>query len=356
MFIPRTLAETEGPGRGAWARALIVGTFIALALFATLSVSLGGGQVDLSVGDVAQTDIRASQTVNFISESQTEAAREAAADAVAPVYEQIAPRADIRARQLRFYDALARSITNLLTQRNAGTLSSAEVVTRLNEMAPTFTDEQVALVSPMTVSHWTSVSAAGRTVLEAALSGEVREDAISEARQELRARRHRVAGAAGARAGRRPGRGPAGRQYADLRRPDRGRAAGRSRAGRAGRGGGAAGPDGGARRRPDHRARPREARPAGADPTAHGGDDHRRPRTDRSPAVGVAGRLPVALRARGLVPQPVAAALRPCAGGECRGGAHRGRSNACGPTSFRRPPPCSSSRSCSTPVPQRRWR
>ena len=186
MFIPRTLAETEGPGRGAWARALIVGTFLALAIFATLSVSLGGGQVDLSVGDVAQADIRASKTVNFLSDSQTEAARQAAADAVAPVYEQIAPRADIRARQLRFYDALARSITNILTQRNAGTLSPADVVTRLNETAPTFSDEQVALVAPMTVSHWTSVSAAGRTVLEAALSGEVREDAISEARQQLR--------------------------------------------------------------------------------------------------------------------------------------------------------------------------
>ena len=53
MFIPRTLASTESTGRGAWARATIVGGFLALALFAVMSVSIGTGQVNLAAGDVA---------------------------------------------------------------------------------------------------------------------------------------------------------------------------------------------------------------------------------------------------------------------------------------------------------------
>src|SRR6185503_1393759 len=92
MFIPRTLAQTESSGRGAWARAAIVGGFLAVALFAVLSVNVGSARLNLSEGDVAQADITAPFTRSFVSDSQTKAAQEAAENAVAPVYEQIAPR------------------------------------------------------------------------------------------------------------------------------------------------------------------------------------------------------------------------------------------------------------------------
>src|SRR6476660_2727123 len=98
MFIPRTLAQTESRGRGAWLRAVIVGGFLTVAIFAVLSVSVASGQVNLAEGDVATADITAPITVNFISDSQTEAARAAAAEAVEPVYEPIAPLADISDR------------------------------------------------------------------------------------------------------------------------------------------------------------------------------------------------------------------------------------------------------------------
>jgi membrane-associated HD superfamily phosphohydrolase len=96
MFIPRTLAEKESSGRAAWARAAIVGGFLALALFAVLSVNVGSGQVNLAAGDVANADITAPISTSYFSKSLTEAARTAAAEAVIPVYEEIAPRADIR--------------------------------------------------------------------------------------------------------------------------------------------------------------------------------------------------------------------------------------------------------------------
>ena len=122
MFIPRTLARTEGPGAGAWARAVIVGGFIAVAIFAVLSVSFGSAEVNLSVGDVATDDISAPRSVSFISDYQTEAARQAAAAAVPPVYEPIALLTDIRGRQLRSYDNITRSVRTVLIERDLATI------------------------------------------------------------------------------------------------------------------------------------------------------------------------------------------------------------------------------------------
>jgi cyclic-di-AMP phosphodiesterase PgpH len=186
MFIPRTLAQTEGPGPRAWARAAIVGAFLAVAIFAVLSANITTGQVNLAVGDVAQADIRAPQAISFISNSQTQAARDAAAAAVAPVYEPIGPLADIRDRQLRLYDAVAASISTVLVGRDAGTLTITEVPLRLRTVAPAFSDAQVNLVAAMQAARWQQVAEAGRAVLEATMSAEVRDDQVATARQQVR--------------------------------------------------------------------------------------------------------------------------------------------------------------------------
>ncbi|MEP7040042.1 MAG: HDIG domain-containing metalloprotein [Chloroflexota bacterium] len=186
MFIPRTLAGTESSGRGAWARAAIVGGFLALALFAVLSVNIGTGQINLAVGDVATADITAPLTVGYFSDSLTEAARTAAADAVNPVYEPIAPLADIRDRQLRVYDNLARSVRTVLIQRDAGTIEPDAVLVRLSSAVPAFTDDQIALLAAIPIDTWTRITDAGRAVLESTLSGEVRDDMLADARQQVR--------------------------------------------------------------------------------------------------------------------------------------------------------------------------
>ena len=186
MFIPRTLASTESTGRGAWARAAIVGGFLALAIFAVLSVSIGTGQVNLSVGDVANADITASATRSFVSESLTVAARTAAADAVAPVYEPIAPLPDIRDRQLRVYDNVTRSVRTVLIQRDAGAIEADAVLTRLSSALPAFTDEQITLLAALPVDTWTRITDAGRAVLETILSAEVPDDKVADARQQVR--------------------------------------------------------------------------------------------------------------------------------------------------------------------------
>jgi hypothetical protein len=186
MFIPRTLADTESSGRGAWARAAIVGGFLAVALFAILSVNIGSSRVNLAVGDVATADITAPLTVSFFSDSLTDAARTAAEDAVAPVYEPIAPLADIRDRQLGLYDSLTRAVRTVLIQRDAGTIEGGEVLASLSSVLPAFADDQIALLASLPVADWTRITDAGRTVLEATLSAEVHDDMLADARQQVR--------------------------------------------------------------------------------------------------------------------------------------------------------------------------
>lgn len=160
--------------------------FLAVAIFAVLSVNVGTGQVNLAVGDVAQADITAPFTRSFVSESQTEAARTAAANSVAPVYEQIAPPADIRDRQLVAYDKITRAVRNILLQRDADTITADEVLQRLSLAVPALADDQVALLASQPVDNWTLIADAGREVLEAALSAEVRDDQLAAARQQVR--------------------------------------------------------------------------------------------------------------------------------------------------------------------------
>ncbi len=187
MFIPRTLAETEGGGgRGPWARALIVGILLATSLWAIMSVNVASGQVSLGVGDVAQTEIRAPISSNFVSESQTDAAREEAADQVATIYVPIAPLADIVDQQLRAYDAVVGGITSTLEQRDAGALTDEEVPDELNRIAPQLTDEQVERLSVISLIGWQRISDAGGEVLEAIQSEEIRADEITDAREQLR--------------------------------------------------------------------------------------------------------------------------------------------------------------------------
>ena len=187
MFIPRTLAQTDGgPGRAAVARAVFVGGLLALALFAILAAPIIPGQVSVRVGDVATDDIRAPRSISFISESQTTAAQQEASDAVAPVYDAIRPLADIRADQLRAYDRLDNQVDSVLGRAAAGSLTADEVPAALQGAVPDLTQSQVTQISGMSPARWDSVTAAGRSALESVFATSIREDQLSDARQAAR--------------------------------------------------------------------------------------------------------------------------------------------------------------------------
>ena len=187
MFIPRTLAETEGQhGRGAWARALVVGMLVAIAMFATLSAGLTAAEGGLQVDDIAPSDIRAPRAVSYESEVQTEQAREAAAAEVDPVYVREAPLADLRDQQLAEFDSIVRAVSGVLGRRDAGSLPVEEVPAELERVAPELTPEQVALITSTSVARWEFIAGSGRMALEEALGDPIRDTELDEARQAVR--------------------------------------------------------------------------------------------------------------------------------------------------------------------------
>ncbi|HEX9737642.1 MAG TPA: HDIG domain-containing protein [Candidatus Limnocylindria bacterium] len=187
MFITRTLAPRDRTVTGATvARLVAVMALVGVALFAILAVDLVPDSVSLEVGDVATEDIQAPRSVSFVSASETEAARAEAEAAVAPVYVEIGPQADIRSRQLTSFDAEVAAIQAVLAERDAGTLSPADVQARLEAAAPSLRASQVALMAGLPTPRWQAIAAEGRRVLDQAQAGVLREDALAEARQTAR--------------------------------------------------------------------------------------------------------------------------------------------------------------------------
>jgi putative nucleotidyltransferase with HDIG domain len=188
MFVSRTLAERNVPlGRGPVARALIVTLLLTAALMAILTLDLTPGQVTLEVGQVAPRDITAPQTKQFVSDSQTEAAREQAAAAVAPVYAQIAPPQDIATAQLNAFDAMAEEVAQLLQQRDDKTISGDQLVASITQAAGTrLSQAEVAQVASMSRVRWSALSADARSVLATTQAGAVRVEDLDTVRQEMR--------------------------------------------------------------------------------------------------------------------------------------------------------------------------
>jgi putative nucleotidyltransferase with HDIG domain len=187
MFITRTLAPRDRVMTGAAAaRVVAVTALVGATLFAILAVDLVPNTVSLQVGDVATEDIRAPRTVAFVSNSETEAARAEAEDAVDRIYVEIRPPAEIRLRQLAALDAEVTAVQAVLAERDAGNLSPADVQAGIDEAAPSLRPTQVALLAGLPTANWNAVAAEARRVLDQVQAGQLREDALAEARQAAR--------------------------------------------------------------------------------------------------------------------------------------------------------------------------
>ena len=187
MFIPRTLAETDGgPGHGAMTRALVVVGIIATALFFVLSANITLGQENLEVGQIAPRDIRAQRDQTFISASRTDEARDAAADEVRPSTSTIKSPTDNQEDQLLAFDTMSRRTVRVLELRDSGSLQADEVVARIATDAPEIPFSQREIVAGMTVERWNAVAAAARVALEATLANPIREDELFETRNAVR--------------------------------------------------------------------------------------------------------------------------------------------------------------------------
>lgn len=189
MFIPRTLAEPAFQVTGHTLRraALVVGLLV-VSLTAILGLRFDAGAATLEVGDVAAADIRAPRSVTFNSETETERLRAAAADRVEPHYVPIAPPADIRNQQLEALEDLGADVSRVLDRRDRGVLLDGEVEPALRSAAPLLTEAQVDQVAQMPRVRWEQLIAAAVSVVDATLSGDVREDEVDVVRGQVRER------------------------------------------------------------------------------------------------------------------------------------------------------------------------
>lgn len=188
MFIPRTLSDlSDGrPGRGALARAIAVAGVVAVALFLILSANITLGQEDLEVGQIAERDIRAPRDVTYESATQTREARDAAAADVLPVTQTAKPPADNLEDQLAAFDAFERRVSRILSLRDRGSLAGEEVTDRLGSDAPEIPFAQRTFVAEMTTAMWDAVATEARRALAATLADAIRQDELTEVRDEVR--------------------------------------------------------------------------------------------------------------------------------------------------------------------------
>ena len=188
MFIPRTLAERDVHlGRGPVARAVIVVLLLTAALTAILTFDLTPGQVALGVSDVAQSDIRAPRAIQFESTAQTDEARNRAAASVVPVYEQIAPPADIASAQVRDFDLLVQNVAEVLAKRDDKSLSGTALTDALKQAAGAqLTSAEIDVLARVSGDGWTAIAGAGRAALSQAQAGSVREEDLAAVRLQVR--------------------------------------------------------------------------------------------------------------------------------------------------------------------------
>ena len=186
MFIPRTLAEQDGEGRGAVARALIVIGILATTLFFILSANITLGQEDLVSGQIAPRDIFAQREATFDSPSLTQEVRDAAAEDVLPQTVTIKSPADNQEDQLLAFDAMSRRVVRVLNLRDAGSLSGDGVVERLSADTPAIPFSQRTVVANLGADRWGIIADGARTAVAAILAGSVREDDLVRVRTEVR--------------------------------------------------------------------------------------------------------------------------------------------------------------------------
>jgi len=186
MFIPRTLNEVRRSGNAMLWRAVAVGAIVAASLFLILSANITLGQENLEAGQIAERDIRAPRDASFDSASETQAARNEAAEIVQPVTEAIEPAGDNQRDQLAEFDMLGRRVLRILGLRDAGTLEPAEVSARLASDVPEIRFAHRELVAAMEVPRWEFASAAARAALEATLAADVHEDELADVRTSVR--------------------------------------------------------------------------------------------------------------------------------------------------------------------------
>jgi putative nucleotidyltransferase with HDIG domain len=159
----------------------------AAALMAVMTITLGfdlSPGINLKVGELAPTDIRAPRALNYTNDILTEQARQQARAAVQPQYDYTSERAiTIAADQLQ---AFTRRVTPLDTAFAPGT-SKSQRQALLATVLPDLTDATRTILLNLKPERWAAVRTEAARVLDVTERNELRDTEVADARQRLSA-------------------------------------------------------------------------------------------------------------------------------------------------------------------------
>jgi cyclic-di-AMP phosphodiesterase PgpH len=160
----------------------IGGATLAVAIvILTVPDSSANNTLSLSVGDVTGTDILAPSSITYVSQVQTDLAREAASAAVPDVYDppdsRVARQQVARAQQVLDYISSVRSDSFATPDQRLSDLNALTDLTLDSKLANS--------LLALTESDWAAVRAEVVNVIERVMSGQVRGDRVEEARNQV---------------------------------------------------------------------------------------------------------------------------------------------------------------------------
>lgn len=169
------------PSRRELTRILAAAGSLIVAMTVTLGLDLSPG-LDVKVGSLAPTDIRAPRAITFTNEVLTEQARKEAADRVPPQYDFTSERAiTIANEQLA---AFTRKIAILDTAFSPDT-SADERQGILDTFLPTIDDEAGTVLQTLPPERWAPLRTEAVRVLDLTERNQLRDTEVAQARARL---------------------------------------------------------------------------------------------------------------------------------------------------------------------------
>jgi putative nucleotidyltransferase with HDIG domain len=169
------------PNRRELTRILAAAASLIVVMTVTLGLDLSPG-LDVKVGSLAPTDIRAPRAITFTNEVLTEKERKAAADLVPPQYDFTSERAiTIANEQLT---AFTRKIAILDTAFSPDT-SSEERQGILDTFLPTLGDDAGTVLQTLPPERWAPLRTEAVRVLDLTERNELRDTEVAQARARL---------------------------------------------------------------------------------------------------------------------------------------------------------------------------
>ena len=180
---PQSNEPNKLPSRREIARIGVAAAALLAIMTLTLGLDLSPG-LDVKVGDLAQTDIRAPKALTYTNQILTQEARQAARDNVDPMYDYTSERAiTIAGEQLQAFNRRATPLDTAFAPETSAEDRQAFLETAL----PDLSEDARATLLAIEPARWAPIRNEATRVLDAMERAELRDTVVAEARNRLSA-------------------------------------------------------------------------------------------------------------------------------------------------------------------------